>query len=371
MFGFFRGIAAPRLLLRLTQRSMNMEKSALSSLTDTVQRNCHISDARHGTDYTLCTYLMKMREYFRWEKGLPFSASLSRDAIGDWLVERESLWESLDEADFEPLLIEGRSYDPFAAEDINQALRHIGLVYSSGLGRNAKPHFFLGGLEKHQQSEGYSLFVANEEYARDLSAPPAMTSGKTVYIRRESLRRMLWEKLEGWRWNRPDNALGRALACYDFESGLEASLDAMTETELQAVLLHEIGEYQAGRLLGDTWNEMLLALCNSPAELMARAVRDHLADCMNTLPELVRQGCAASIHFYLGNLNHMRKTIFPGLGGAYEEWLNSGDLEALGAIAEVGREHWATQAARMMETYHRFGADASDRIQKLVEDNYL
>ena len=348
-----------------------MDNSALTCLADSVQHNCHISDARHGTDYTLCTYLMKMREYFRWEKHLPFSANLSRDAIGDWLVERESLWESLSEADFKPLQIEGRSYDPFDAEAINRALRHRGLVYSSGLGRNARPHFFLGGLEKHEQSEGYALFVANEEYARDLSAPPAMTNGKTVYIRRESLRRMLWEKLEGWRWNRPDNALGKALACYDFENGLEASLDAMTETELQAVMLHEIGEYQAGRLLGDTWNEMLLALCNTPAELMARAVRDHLADCMNTLPELVRQGRAASIHFYLGNLNNMRKTIFPGLEGAYQEWLNSGDLEPLAAIAEIGREHWAAQAARMMEVYHRFGGRAVERIEKLVQGNHL
>ncbi len=300
---------------------MNMETSALSGLTHRVQRNCHISDARHGTEYTLCTYLMKMREYYRWERGLPFSASLPRDAVGNWLVEREGLWESLSEADFEPLMIEDRSYDPFAAEDVNRALRPHGLVYSGGLGRNAKPHFFLGSLETHQQRDGYSVVVAHQEYARDLTAPPAMTNDKTVYVRRESLRRMLWEKLEGWRWNRPDTALGRALACYDFEEGLESSLDAMTETELQAVLAHEIGEYQAGRLLGDAWNEMLLDLGKTPAELMARAVRDHLADCMNTLPELVRQGSAASIHFYLGNLNNMRKLIFPGLGGAYQEWL--------------------------------------------------
>ncbi len=350
---------------------MNMENTAPPGLADTVQRNCHISDARHGTDYPLCTYLMMMREDYRWEKGLPFSARLSRDAVGDWLVQRESLWESLDEADFEPLVIEGRSYDPFAAEDVNLALQPYGLVYSSGLGRNAKPHFFLGGLERREDSDGYSVLVANREYARDLSAPPAMTNGRTVYVRRESLRRMLWEKLEGWRWNRPDNALGRALACYDFENGLEASLDAMTETELQAVLLHEIGEYQAGRLLGDTWNEMLFALCDTPAELMARAVRDHLADCMYTLPELVRQGQKASIHFYLGNLNNMRKMIFPGLGGAYQEWLSSGNLEPLGAIAEAGRKHWAAQAVRMMETYHRFGEQAVTRIQKLVEENYL
>ena len=41
-----------------------------------VQRNCDISDANHGGNFTMCTYLMKMREYFRWEKGLAFTDRL-------------------------------------------------------------------------------------------------------------------------------------------------------------------------------------------------------------------------------------------------------------------------------------------------------
>jgi DNA topoisomerase IA len=54
-----------------------------------------------------------------------------------------------------------------------------------------------------------------------------MTLGASIFLRRESLRRLLWEKLESWRWSRPDNALGRAFACYDFEGDLEESLDAV------------------------------------------------------------------------------------------------------------------------------------------------
>ena len=34
-------------------------------LIQTVQRNCHIADARHAGDYTLCVYLLKMREFYR------------------------------------------------------------------------------------------------------------------------------------------------------------------------------------------------------------------------------------------------------------------------------------------------------------------
>jgi hypothetical protein len=70
-----------------------MTDTALASLAETVQFNCHVSDARHGADDSLCVYLMKMREYYRWEKHLPFGAALGREEVGDWLAAREQLWE--------------------------------------------------------------------------------------------------------------------------------------------------------------------------------------------------------------------------------------------------------------------------------------
>lgn len=48
-----------------------MKPQQLNVLAGAVQYNCHISDARHGADYSLCIYLMKMREYYRWEQRLP------------------------------------------------------------------------------------------------------------------------------------------------------------------------------------------------------------------------------------------------------------------------------------------------------------
>ena len=60
-------------------------KSNLPQLTTAVQRNCDISDARHAGDYGLCTFLLKMREYYRWENELPFSHPLPRTDLGEWL----------------------------------------------------------------------------------------------------------------------------------------------------------------------------------------------------------------------------------------------------------------------------------------------
>jgi hypothetical protein len=223
-----------------------MQPDQLATLTDAVQYNCDVSDARHGGDYSLCVYLMKMREYFRWEQKLPYGARLGKDAVGDWLAAREERWEDLEDADLRPLSINGHEFDPFDAEAINRRLGDDGLVYSSGYGHRAKPHFFLGRLEQRVSRGGYTVYVAAGEYARDLTAPPAMTLGNSIFLRRESLRRMLWEKLESWRWNRPDNALGRAFACYDFDGDLEGSLDAMTDREIDNALLHEQGEVRGG-----------------------------------------------------------------------------------------------------------------------------
>ena len=152
-----------------------MSELLLQSLSARVQHNCHISDARHGGDYHMCTFLMKMREYYRWEKGLPFDARLPRESVSDWMAEREALWERLEEEEYSPLEIDGERFDPFESERVNERLEPEGLVYSAGLGHNVKPHFFLGRLERRQQPGGYAVLVSNREYARDLGAPPAMT----------------------------------------------------------------------------------------------------------------------------------------------------------------------------------------------------
>jgi len=348
-----------------------MNEQTINDLTKAVQRNCNISDARHGADYSLCVYLMKMREYFRWEMNLPLGAALGKDEVGSWLQDREQLWQELEEADLVVIEIDGDRFDPFDADGINARLEPYGLIYSGGLGNKAKPHFFLGDLEQRTRTGDYDVYVVAGERARDLTAPPAMTLNHNIFLRRESLRRMLWEKLESWRWSRADNALGRAFACYDFESSLESALDDMTEREIAAVLLHEQGEYEAGILLGADWDPMLLDLLGTPVELMARAVRDHLADCLITLTALAADGDPRPLHFFLGNLTSMRKEIFPSLERAYGEWLATGDTEPLAAVADAGRTHWMGVARAMMDVHRELGTQSVQRMREVVEQSYL
>jgi hypothetical protein len=344
----------------------------LEDVVRRVQRNCDISDASHGGNFTMCTYLMKMREYFRWEKGLGFTDRLPKEELGEWLASREGYWEEIEREDFAPIEIDGRRFDPFDSKSVNTALREYGLVYSAGLENCAKPHFYLAELEREEEPlDGFSMRISGRELARGLNSPPAMLREETIFIRREALRRLLWERLETWRWNSPDNAMGRAFACYDMDEDVEAALYEMADNELLSVREHEIGEYLVGRQVGDAWNEMLLAVSGTPAELMARAVRDLAADCLRTLPAILEDRREKSLHFYVGNLGGMRKAIFPSLEQRYREWLDSGDAGGLHALVEQGQEHWLSLAQRMCELHAGDADSTAGKIKQLVESAHL
>ena len=343
----------------------------LQRLSATVQRNCHISDALHARDYTLCVYLLKMREYYRWEKGYSFKEALPSTAVGDWVTAREQLWEQLEDSTFEPLRVGDQRYDPFDTEQINQALLPQGLVYSAGYGGNARPHFFLGKLLRDERFANYTILISEKEYARDLTAPPGMSLQKTIFIRRESLRRMLWEKIEESHWYPCDNAMARAMAHYDFEENLEAALDQMTDNEIEAVILHEIGEVLAGDMLGEAWHDMLAALPHAKAELMVRAVRDHLADCLSTLPGLLETGHPAQLHFYFANIKAMRRELFPSLLDAYQAWHSQGDIDALKVQVRRGRTHWQQLAQQLLAQRRPDGTPDIAGIEALIESQRL
>jgi len=343
----------------------------LKTFTAATQRNCHISDARFAGQYTLCIFLLKMREYYRWERGIPLTAPLPRDAVGAWLTTRERFWEELEDLNFDPLPLQGRHYDPFDNTGINAVLNPLGYVYSGGIGLFHKPHFFLGKLMRSEQQDGIRFLVSGEEYARDLVAPPAMLLGDTVFIRTQSLRRAIWERIEEWRQKqRNDTPMARALARYgaNTDADMESALDRITRDELETVQLHETGEAQARRLLGGRWEVMLDSLPRSRAELLARAVRDHLADCLATLPALTTRAAAkhdAALHFYFANFTGLRQELFPAALTAYQHWVDSGSLASLEYIYRHGAQHWQHTAQQILQHFSEQPETLAKNIETL------
>jgi hypothetical protein len=163
--------------------------------------------------------------------------------------------------------------------------------------------------------------------------------------------------------------MSRAFRNYNFETNTEAALDDMTDTVLDSVLLHEKGEVLAGKRLGAEWEQMLASLPRSKTEIMIRAVRDHLADSLTTLPGLISKGKDASLHFYFANLASMRKHIFPALTQAYETWVTRGERDAIKELVPVSETHWNTLANQMLDIYRNSPDDFANQIQTLVEDN--
>jgi hypothetical protein len=127
----------------------------------------------------------------------------------------------------------------------------------------------------------------------------------------------------------------------------------------------------AGELLGPEWHDMLVELARSRAQIMARAVRDHLADCLCTLPALPEHASPASVHFYFANLTGMRKETFPALALGYERWLADGSPSMFRDLAQQGTAHWAELARTMQELFRQRGRDAAAPIEALVESRSL
>ncbi|MEQ1662005.1 MAG: Sfum_1244 family protein [Thiobacillus sp.] len=338
----------------------------LSALIDTVQKNCTIADARHARDMTMCTFLLEMREYYRWEMEIPYGARLPKDELGNWLNARESLWDTVEAEDFAPLPLNADGIDPFESDDINRALMPQGLVYSSGLGRFRKPHFVLAELKRTEVREGVQVLVAGCEYARDLIAPPAAMRDGAIFLRMDAVRRLLWNKFEEWQWKEKDTALGRAFAFYDFERDIERGLDRMSEAESEAMILHEVGEARAEKLLGDDWRTMLGQLTSKHAELLARAVRDHLADCLVTLPTLIEREAHGSLHFYMANLANLRRALFPALPSAYEHWLAHPRSDQLLHTVRTAEAHWLARARDLIALHQRDPEQGDTAIRALA-----
>ena len=309
-------------------------------LIDAVRANCAISYARHAHEMTMCVYLLAMRELYRWEQGLALMTPLPRARVGAWLAEREAQWSALEDASYRPLPLGGAEVDPYDVARVNEVLVPDGLVYGAGVGRRGKPQFFVAALERDERRNGTRVLVAGREHARDLDAAPAALRGDTMYIRQETLARVLSEKAEAWSAKRGDGALKAALDAHGVRTGSADALAAMVAAETETLILHELGEREAGGILGPGWEEALSACDRREAGAFLRAVRDHLADCLVTLPALVGRGADASLHLWFADLDGVRRDLFPRAIDAYREWCGGDEGRALDAAIAEGASHW-------------------------------
>ncbi len=300
----------------------------MEELIRRVKRNCDIADARKWGYFSICGLLLRLRELYHSEHGLkPWEKSSQKDISG-WIARKEALWKELASSEFAPVEIDGRSFDPFDTEGINDALSDRGLLYGAGYGPGLQPSFFLGRLKKRELMDSLSVFTAGREYARDLSGAPAMLKGNAVFARLEANEFLIWQKFEEY-GARPEGVLEAAFSSYNLAPG-EVSpekLSGIAESELAVYVQHEMGEAEEGRRLGPLWNQMLLAAKDPKSPHFLRAVKDVLADTSEKgmLKHITENRLKGSLAFYAAFLSGYRKLMSRPVDEAFRLFLASGD----------------------------------------------
>jgi hypothetical protein len=318
----------PASYMKLTMPSI----PEIAPLIQDIQHNCDISDARDHGIYSMCTMVLKLRNLYKWEKGIqPWEEPPPADLL-DWIDAKENYWATIALEPFRPLSPSGKMMDPMDLEEINAALNDRKIVYGAGYGRSMKTVFFLAEKIEARSSEGCPIIILGKELAREMANPFAMVQDGLIIIRRESLRFFFWDQIEEVRSRR--NSLQQALQSYGvFKNGtldrerLKSSLDNIVDEEMNLFIYHEIGEILQTTFTSESLRAIIGHFPGTVIEFVGRAVKDILADAHphGLLSYIIRDQRQASLGFYLSFLDGLRERLFPEIITAWQRFLADRD----------------------------------------------
>lgn len=311
----------------------------IRELINQVRWNCRVASANAAGTFSLCGLLLRLRQLYKWEHGLKPWQEPEPDAILAWVAEQEGAWEELEDAAFRPLILNGASFDPQEAQEVNRRLLPEGYAYGAGLGRGLRPTFFLGELAAWRRQEGLTIFVLGPESARDLDGTPALTQGDLIYARKEALAFHLWDHLAD-PMQQKNEFLRIALGGYGLKredllrdpEAREAQFLEFLEAELEAAIHHEIGEAKE-ESLREALPRILAAFPQTRVEHWARGLKDALADVNDwgRLQYLIRTRNLPSLALMLAWRPGLYPLLLPELEPAFRRVEAHGDWPALDA----------------------------------------
>jgi hypothetical protein len=304
------------------------------SLLQTIKHNCDISDARDNGIYSICTLVLKLRNLYKWEHALQPWEEPDSPVLLDWIAAKEDYWETIQGEPFSAIPVNGENIDPFQLPLINNHLSGANQVYGAGYGRSMKAVFFMAEILEDRLVDGCPTLILGKEKARELSSPFAMLQDGIIYIRKEPMRFFFWDQIQEISPScRP--AMQQALEAYGLmkegcaldRERLITVFDAIVEQELEIFIYHEVGERQENMLNSDVLKKIIVAFPASALELLARAVKDILADThpRGLLSHIVGLEKKSSLGFYMSFLDGMRKFLCPELYEASKDFWDNGD----------------------------------------------
>lgn len=328
----------------------------LDRLIQQIRRNCDISDAHHGGIFSVCGLALRLRDLYKWEQGLsPWEEGDSK-ALLKWIGDREEHWETLIGADYGGLALADRPVDPFDTETVNAVLADYRLLYGAGYAQGLKPTFFLATIEDCRIIDGYQVYRLGRELARDLLSLPALSQGTTILLRSDAARRVLWDQLS---FTAPSGrrALRVALNACGLADGRPAALrsrlaDVLAVQETMH-LRHELGEIQDKHFDRDLFREIVAAFPLTRVEILARHVKDLLADTnsFGTLRHVCLTRSTAGLGLYIAFADRLTKALFPHLESGFEAFLKSGDWATVEHAVERGYAAAAGYANMLISAY--------------------
>jgi hypothetical protein len=327
----------------------------MNAVLEDIKFNCDVSDARYWGYFSICGLLMRYRDLFRSERGLEPWSPIAREEIAAWIGRKESRWTGLEDRDFRNLIINGTAYSPFDIDGINQALQGDGYVYGAGYGMYLKPTFFLGRARSVAAIEGHTVHTTGRELVRDLFTAPAMLRERSIFLRLEPLKALLWDKFTELRPDRGP-ALSNAFRAYGITPGQPVSDDFTGQFEQMVInysgvlLRHELAESQEAV---PQWKELLTQAGDRNTEHFLRAVKDLVADTSDTGPfrSIVETRDRGALGLSVGLMDGYRRLLFPEVREAYRRFLRDEAWEAVEDARRKGYSRFLSLRQRIIELF--------------------
>ena len=113
-------------------------------------------------------------------------------------------------------------------------------------------------------------------------------------------------------------------------------LDTIVDAEIPIFIYHEVGEEKQATLDSDTLKRLIGRFPDSAIEYVARTIKDILADThpQGMLGFIIKEKREASLGFYAGFLDGLRKMLFPELHEAFRQFVLEGDREPLELVQQ-------------------------------------
>jgi hypothetical protein len=344
-----------------------------------VRWNCRLASAGGAGNYSLCGLLLRLRQLYKWEHGLKPWQEPDPDAVLAWVAEQERLWDSLEDAPWQPLYWGAGSFEPQEVDAVNRLLLPMGLAYGAGLSRGLKPTFFLGELAEVRQQEELTILILGPELARDLDGTPALCQGSLIYARQEALGYYVWDRLADP--VQQNNAFlkialtGYGLTLQNLLRDPEAHQKQFQELlagELEAAIRHEIGEARE-LSLRLALPAILASYPQTRVEHWARGLKDALAEVneWGRLAYLIETRNLSSLALMLAWRPGLYPLLLPELEPAFHRVAAQRDWEALEVARQQALARLRQTAAGLTGLLESSDTIPPPQILKKIEKQYL